>query len=257
KKIRRIELKKKRELLRKKIEGVEGVIYQSNCGMNILAMKTIETNDPNEFPTKIVYFDLETSGLSANTHILQIGAVCGEQIFNVYIHTKQNISSAATIINANVPEVLKKISGFADSLQLFRKEMPDRKGPGKFKLETFAKDFLQSSDQQLFHNAVDDVIILQTLTKNLLLEKRLSASNKIESNLQFVSELQGILSINMCKKLALNNITFENLLELYKKEGERVIIKLFTEKVDNKSVRITKRKAIITKVIKFLKTTSK
>ncbi|KAK0170577.1 hypothetical protein PV328_008414 [Microctonus aethiopoides] len=237
--------------------------------MNILAIKTNETNDPNEFPTKIVHFDLETSGLSANAHILQIGAVCGEQIFHVYIHTRQNISSAASKMTQlfhkcgqlfyknkevetlrisdalksfeqflwNLSErkknILKKISGFADSLQLFRKEMPDRKGPGKFKLKTLAKDFLQSSDnQQSSRNAADDVIILQTLTKKLL----------IESN-----ELHTIISINMCKKLAINDITFENSFELYKKEGEGAIIKLFTEKVDNKSVRITKRKAIITK----------
>ncbi|KAK0088241.1 hypothetical protein PV326_004914 [Microctonus aethiopoides] len=200
-------MEKKRKLLRKKIEGVEGVTYQSNCGMNILAIKTNETNDPNEFPTKIVHFDLETSGLSANAHILQIGAVCGEQIFHVYIHTRQNISSAASKmtqlfhkcgqlfyknkevetlrisdalksfeqflwhLSERKKNILKKISGFADSLQLFRKEMPDRKGPGKFKLKTLAKDFLQSSDnQQSSRNAADDVIILQTLTKKLLLE---------------------------------------------------------------------------------------
>ncbi|KAK0075357.1 hypothetical protein PV325_007000, partial [Microctonus aethiopoides] len=167
--------------------------------MNILAIKTNETNDPNEFPTKIVHFDLETSGLSANAHILQIGAVCGEQIFHVYIHTRQNISSAASkmtqlfhkcgqlfyknkeVETLRISDALKSFEQFlwnlserkknVYSLQLFRKEMPDRKGPGKFKLKTLAKDFLQSSDnQQSSRNAADDVIILQTLTKKLLLE---------------------------------------------------------------------------------------
>lgn len=54
----------------------------------------------------------------------------------------------------------------------------------------------------------------------------------------------------MCKKLAMNDISVDNLKEMFKREGDKAIVKLFTEKVDNNKVRITKKKDI-KKVLDF------
>ena len=43
------------------------------------------------------------------------------------------------------------ISGFADTLSMFKKLSVDRKGPTKFKLETLATDFFKLEEIQKFH----------------------------------------------------------------------------------------------------------
>lgn len=58
---------------------------------------------------------------------------------------------------------------------------------------------------------------------------------KPKFNLQMLIELKDIISINMGKKLG------DHFKEIYKKAGEKAIVKLFTEKLNNKKVRITKR----------------
>lgn len=332
KKLRRLELKKMRQLLRKTTERAEGVTYQSNCGFNKLNINPSEGCDNNilEENTNIVYFDIETTGLAADAHILQIAAMCEHQTFDVYISTKKKISPSASAVtqlhhkhgalfyrdkevetlkigdaleslqqflfnlcdgkkkcllvahnapfdvprllraidNAHVHGVLDLISGFADTLALFRRTFTDRKGPGQFKLETLSRDFLQAhDDQQTFHDAAYDVSVLQTLTKTLKLESNLfnscknykyylqeiTKSDKTKSNLPFLTELFGIITMNMCKKLASNDISCDSLRKIYEDGGEKAIIQLFTEQVENKKVRITKKKDIITKVLHFLK----
>ncbi|XP_074108430.1 uncharacterized protein LOC141533438 [Cotesia typhae] len=338
KKLRRIELKQKRELLRKNTERHEGITYESNCGMNKINNYVHKGCDDNnnsiinnialDDETKIVYFDLETTGFAADAHILQIAATCDSKIFNIYVHTKTQILSSATVVtklyhkygnlfygdrqvitfkisdalesfkqflsklsdgkqkcllvahNArfDVPRLLRAIMnikvelldlivGFADTLSLFRKSLIDRKGPGQFKLESLSKDFLHPhNDQESFHDAAYDVVVLQDLIHKLELRsgllqackninvylEELSRLNKTKVNLKMLAELRNIISINMCKKLASNDISCDNLREIYKKSRKNAIVQLFSEKVDNKKVRITKNKKILTAILDFL-----
>ncbi|XP_034944882.1 uncharacterized protein [Chelonus insularis] len=84
------------------------------------------------------------------------------------------------VINAKLLGTLDLIAGFADTLTLFRSVLIDRKGPGQFKLENVSKDFLQicDNDQQSFHDAAYDVVILQKLTETLKLESKLFNANE-------------------------------------------------------------------------------
>ncbi|XP_043475871.1 uncharacterized protein LOC122507311 [Leptopilina heterotoma] len=100
---RRLFLKKQRTLLRKKKETSEGNMYESNMGLlnsseedevnrKFHGLKTIDT----ALPLKMVYFDLETSGLSAKADILQIAAICNDISFSVYLNPTQEISQRAS-----------------------------------------------------------------------------------------------------------------------------------------------------------------
>ncbi|XP_066590861.1 uncharacterized protein [Prorops nasuta] len=91
KKLRRIELKVKREALRKSAEKLEGVQYLSNCGINHTLEKEKVVNKISADNSIIVYFDLETSSLRIDCDILQISAISGERTFNVYILPQQEI----------------------------------------------------------------------------------------------------------------------------------------------------------------------
>lgn len=159
------------------------------------------------------------------------------------------------------------IAGFSDALTAFKKKFPDRKGPQMFTLETLAKDFLEPQDSQHFHDAAYDVTILQNLVSILNCEdylfnsmtsfadyyKSVLETNKISYNLQFLIDLQNIVSQQILKRLALHGVTYDSLLKLYESGGERGIQGLFTEKVENNKPKITTNKKIIEKMIEFLK----
>ncbi|XP_044594135.1 uncharacterized protein LOC123271775 isoform X2 [Cotesia glomerata] len=343
KKIRRIELKQKRELLRKNNEKCEGITYESNYGIDKLTnyvrdSKNCDIKQSNildEDKTNVVYFDIETTGFAADAHILQIAAICDTVVFNVYVHTKTKISTSASAVtklhhdhagnlfyenkqmqtlkisdalesfgqfleklskskekcllvahnarfdvprllraisNVNASKILDLIVGFADTLAIFRSVLSDRKGPGKFKLESLSQDFLKNSDneQQSFHDAAYDVLTLQNIVEILNLKnnlftsfkkcdvylQELSDANKTKHNLKVLTDLKDIISLNMCKKLAINDISVDYLKQIFKQGGDEAIVQLFTEKVNNK-VRVTKKKDIIKNVLDFLKSLPK
>ncbi|KYQ49305.1 hypothetical protein ALC60_11637 [Trachymyrmex zeteki] len=91
------------ENLRKVTEKAEGTTYKSNCGIDE-AMNNININinkDSGEMlniANNIVYFDLETTGLSNDADILQIAAICNNKIFNVYIKSLKQISTGASTV---------------------------------------------------------------------------------------------------------------------------------------------------------------
>ena len=88
KKIRRILLKQKRENLRKVTERAEGTMYKSNCGIDE-AIKSNISQDSGEkcsVESSIVYFDLETTGFAKDADILQIAAVCNDNLFILFIY---------------------------------------------------------------------------------------------------------------------------------------------------------------------------
>ncbi|XP_032677043.1 uncharacterized protein LOC116846822 isoform X1 [Odontomachus brunneus] len=82
-KYRRNMLLQKRILLREQKEKAKGIQYQSNCGLELdaenssididvsLVESTLEDLEKSPTDYKIVYFDLETSGFSKTTDILQ------------------------------------------------------------------------------------------------------------------------------------------------------------------------------------------
>ena len=69
-------------------------------------MELEENNDSEYIPTpaqidsndRIVIFDIETTGLSRNSDILQIAATDGEKTFNCYIAPRQPICAAASAV---------------------------------------------------------------------------------------------------------------------------------------------------------------
>lgn len=172
------------------------------------------------------------------------------------------------ISNVNASKILDLIVGFADTIAIFRSFLSDRKGPGKFKLESLSQDFLKNSDdeQQSFHDAAYDVLTLQKLIEILNLQnnlftcykkcdvylQELSDANKTKHNLKVLTDLKDIISLNICKKLAMNDISVDYLKQIFKQGGDEAIVQSFTGKVNNK-VRITKKKDIIKNVLDFLK----
>lgn len=96
-KLRRLELKQKRESLRKSKEKSEGITYQTNCGIDTMINKTDESSEKiSKNEISIFYFDLETTEFAHNAHIIQIAAKNGENLFNVYVKPKEKISSSAS-----------------------------------------------------------------------------------------------------------------------------------------------------------------
>lgn len=71
--------------------------------------------------------------------------------------------------------------------------------------------------------------------------------------MQFLTELTKVVSQPILKKLALNNITFQSLVEKYKNEGEKAIIDMLSETSDNKKQKITKQKRVLSKIVAALK----
>ena len=89
KKKRRIELRQEREILRKSNE-------KANCGFSMEIDMPVNTDDVNKKRLKIVYFDLETTGLDTNAEIVQLAAKCGKYEFNAYVNPSKEISRSAS-----------------------------------------------------------------------------------------------------------------------------------------------------------------
>ncbi|XP_077275156.1 LOW QUALITY PROTEIN: DNA polymerase III PolC-type-like [Temnothorax americanus] len=324
------------------MESSEGVTYKSNCGMNVSNCGMNVSNcginvsncGMNVTPTQttvtesvffaynVIYFDLETGGLSMTDDILQIAAISENREFNVYVTPTQPISPAAMNITGlsiieghlhlnneivstihikdalialnrflscsekmnvlvahnakfDVPRLLRamvknnvhldltNIVGFVDTLTVFKKAFPERKGPGLFKLSTLAQDILGPDVLENFHNATFDVSVLQKLIKFLKKEDDLLKYMKpyetclsdqleydtIKANLEKLHLLKGVVSRDLLKRMAKQNISFENLKEVYKNGGEKAVYTFCTAKCENGKPKITKNKKAINKII--------
>ncbi|XP_058807184.1 uncharacterized protein LOC131673301 [Phymastichus coffea] len=171
------------------------------------------------------------------------------------------------LISCNILRDFDIIQGFSDSLKAFKKLISQKKGPGQFTLHGLATEYLASEDLQNFHDAVGDVRMLEKLARYFNCKKllvglkqsyydccnRIIENNKINSRLQYLRELKGVISITYLKKLAKHNITYKQLVELYKNEGSDDIYKMFCEKVGGK-VKITKDIKISIAVVNFFET---
>lgn len=165
-----------------------------------------------------------------------------------------------------VDDFVNIIFGFADTWPMFKQILPERKGPGKFKLETLTKDFLQSYQRQNYHDAACNVKLLRRLVDRLSSEdklfkftktfresyiKTLESNNYISSNFQSLDELTLVVPESILKRLTLHGISCKSLINVYKNGGDEGIISLFTEKIAGKP-RITKDKKILDKVMRFV-----
>lgn len=113
------------------------------------------------------------------------------------------------------------ITGFADTITLFKKVLLERKGSGMFTLSTLIRDFLQNDTSEKCHNAKYDVEVSEKLVHCIATEKQLfeniktfhecvlqnKETDKIAA-LQHVTELKEVISKQMLKRLAKEDITF-------------------------------------------------
>ncbi|XP_070542849.1 uncharacterized protein [Ptychodera flava] len=108
---RRQELKEARSGKQHAQETREGRTYESGIDFSTCS-STVPPNissipDPPKPPIAerlpdnnytVVYFDLETTSTGLEAHIVQLSAVCGNEEFNQYVHTKKPISPQAAAI---------------------------------------------------------------------------------------------------------------------------------------------------------------
>ncbi|KAF5286733.1 hypothetical protein FQR65_LT12466 [Abscondita terminalis] len=278
--------------------------------------ETSKTHDP------VVFFDLETSGFSRNSDILQIAAQCDKSTFSVYINPIQKISPYASevtgltningelwlkdvrlptiplksalkeflnfLIKLNRPVILlahnckfdapilinaiKKSSmiddfesivvGFADSLPLI-KAKTGRKGKGECTLSGLASWLNISSDDA--HNAVYDVAMLAKIIKSLeittdqIIHSTTTWNDSMSSFERKENEnitLRTLLPLSDCvsdaikKKLARANISHNDLINTYYRDGEAGINRLLG-KDENGKVRVTTSQRIIHNLIRI------
>ena len=78
-------------------------------------------------------------------------------------------------------------------------------------------------------------------------------SNRVNCNFQFLTKLQGIISVTFLKKLAKHNIAYKQIFDLYQNKGSESIHAMFTEKNNNK-IKITKDQKVVSRLVEFLKT---
>lgn len=165
------------------------------------------------------------------------------------------------IENNNLINDFQIITAFSDTLLMFKKMFPERKGPNVFKLETLVNDFLKTDNSTgHFHDALFDVTALQDLVyafncENCLfgLSKtfqecytQLLTNRKKKYGLQFLTELTKVVSSPIVERLCLNNITFASLVSTYKNGGEKAIIEMLSEKtMENKKPKVTKNSQVI------------
>lgn len=157
------------------------------------------------------------------------------------------------------------IVGFIDTLQVIKKET-NRKGKGECSITGLA-NWLKISSANA-HNAVQDVYILEkiisksgisyeTLTKYAVSYAEKSqkwiVDKRINSLLPDLSPLNGIVSLDIRKKLARASINMQYLKDTYFQSSSEGIYQLLSKKENDKPV-VTASKSVINKIIDYFKT---
>lgn len=103
---RRLFLAKKRSNKNATSQRREGITYESNSGLDEVSKLLWDKSDQEVTidwtKSKIVIFDLETSGLSHSAEICQISAATESETFNVYMVPKSMTPGAAAITGLQV-----------------------------------------------------------------------------------------------------------------------------------------------------------
>lgn len=169
------------------------------------------------------------------------------------------------IIRNSMIEEFKKIIGFSDTLSIFKKMYPARRGPGLFKLNKLAKDLLNQNGD--FHEAMYDVQVLQELSSifiapNELINSKKSyteclaneaKNQKANTIMPSLKILKGIVSDNMLKKIATAGIDFDMMLSASEDEENLSLVQLLSECNDLNKPRVTKDKKTLKKIEEFMK----
>jgi len=168
------------------------------------------------------------------------------------------------IIQKNMQKDFLMLAGFADSLKVLRKKI-DKNIVSNYKLETLAKQFLTLPEDR-FHDAVYDVTVLEDLSNNFDCSEELKTSiqflgscyediekkNMIKRHLSNVSDLKNVLSETILKKLAIHKITYTDIVQLFQKEGEKGVRKMFMEKNKDNKIKVTNREKVFQDLFKYL-----
>ncbi|KAJ8666773.1 hypothetical protein QAD02_008435 [Eretmocerus hayati] len=178
--------------------------------------------------------------------------------------------------------LLKKFStviyGVCDSLALFRKKYPERKKGGMCTLSKLAGDLLEIDKSGTeFHEASFDVRILQSLMLFALNFAEYTADEIMSKSTRFVDVVQkklvrkmprckeknspkpflafkGLISEYMMKKFSKTEMSYEDLISLYKLQGGKTIVDFMSDSSDGKP-KVTKDRKVIDKVVSHFKVT--
>ena len=186
---------------------------------------------------------------------------------NAYFDKSRLINA---IISNNLMENFSMIYGFADTLTLSKKELPDRKNqPGPYKLSNLANVIIgiDANVNSKFHDTLYDVQILQKMINTLGNAEKLFTikqsfhdsvvqvlnNQKANNAISELGELKKVVSRDILKKVVLANITLENLKEALKNDGKEGIKTMLSKKCDstNKCL-ITKDVKVIDKIFNYL-----
>ena len=159
------------------------------------------------------------------------------------------------------------VSGFADTLQIFKDMLPERKKEKlKFNQEDLVADLLEDYVFEDAHNALGDVKALSKLvekvkvTTSCFVQKSISVNSFLRSA-QMSKETKDIIKAMDCmetvskgmrKKIAEAGISMKHLKEAFSKGGNKGVELLLGEDVGGRP-RVTKTKKIITSVILEIK----
>lgn len=155
------------------------------------------------------------------------------------------------------------ISGFVDTLPLFKKFVPKKKS---YKLSTLTQDHLNISIENA-HNAIFDVDMLEQLTIKFIPVNEILSNQKSvrfiidrsikNENIPIVSKtfqpMAGILSDQLIKKLAKNGFDFNFIVDKFMSGGSEQLKSFLTGKDDN-GTEFLKRKGTIDEIITFCET---
>ncbi|XP_046617589.1 uncharacterized protein LOC124303864 [Neodiprion virginianus] len=157
------------------------------------------------------------------------------------------------------------VVGFADTLPLI-KSATNREGKGKCTLTGLASWLQISADGA--HNAVYDVLMLVQIIENLqittkqLMDRSITWSDtsasirnaeKSATLLKTLNKLGACISTGIKKKIADADITYKDLINTFRDDGDAGIKKLLG-KDENDKVRVTKTKTIIENLLNHLRT---
>lgn len=166
------------------------------------------------------------------------------------------------ILNNQMVHEFNTIVGSSDTLELMKKQYPERVEP--FKLQSLAASFLNVKDESGFHSADYDVAILQQLIQTLDKESELfkeiesletsfiKLSETIKLN-EYFSELKKVVSDDILKRMIKNNYSFDLLLDTYKNQGEKGLRTLLTKVGENGKPAGTKNQKSLQKIVDTIK----